>query len=97
MKLLIILLIVGGLTAVLVISLLKPAIGDFTQQEVDQIVKGCGVSADRLNFRYGGVVIVEPAPDDAAGQCMMQKLLQLRMGGKKSISIVANQLHTPDN
>ena len=94
MKNSVLLLIAGGVIAAVSAVAFKANTGDFTRADVDRIAADCNVPASKMILKRGWITVIEPVEHDLASMCMMQAL---RQSGKKSIQIVANQLHTSDD
>ncbi len=65
--------------------------GDFSQAEIDGIIKKCGAPRDTVKFNEGWVVVRDASESQVADFCVLTKL---KGTGKKHLSIVANEIHS---
>ena len=67
-----------------------PSRDDFTQSEVSNIARKCGVVPNAIKLNQGWVFILEPDGRDPRKSCVFEAL---KRTGKSHLSVIGNELY----
>jgi hypothetical protein len=65
----------------------EPSPDDFTQAEVDTIIRKCGAKPEAIVLNRGFIVIAAPDEDDPIKSCIFRAV---KVSGKSRFSMIAN-------